>query len=442
MLALIANAFGQKPVIELTFTAENNGQYVSLDSILINNLTQGGDTTLYAPDTVLVLDYITGITDNRGIDENSFTVSQNYPNPFKEQTSVNLYLPGKEHIKICIMNLLGREVARYENTLNAGNHSFTFYPGKEKYYIFSVMNNSEVKAIKMVNLNSNSKAQCKIVYNAYCETTTNFKSQKAKNNFVFALGDELRYTGYAKTGNDIIGSGEIEDAPQDNETYEFEIIEGIRCPGIPSFTYEGQKYYTVQIGGQCWMKENLNVGTKISGSQSSTNNGAIEKYCYDNITANCDIYGGLYQWNEMMQYTSDTTAQGICPEGWHIPTDYEWKVLEGTVDSQYSVGDPEWNGELWRGFDAGGNLKETGTIHWNSPNTGATNEIGFTALPGGYLVSSTGSFYSDNVMGYFWASTEIDDQGAWTRLFTWNEAGVYRCGNYKHAGNSVRCIKD
>ncbi|MCD4736059.1 MAG: fibrobacter succinogenes major paralogous domain-containing protein [Bacteroidales bacterium] len=68
--------------------------------------------------------------------------------------------------------------------------------------------------------------------------------------------------------------------------------------------------------------------------------------------------------------------------------------------------------------------------------------MGFTALPGGYLVSSTGSFYSDNVMGYFWASTEIDDQGAWTRLFTWNEAGVYRCGNYKHAGNSVRCIKD
>ncbi|MCD4736058.1 MAG: T9SS type A sorting domain-containing protein [Bacteroidales bacterium] len=391
MLVVIVNAFGQKPVIELTFTAKNSGQYVSLDSILINNLTQGGDTTLYAPDTVLVLDYITSITGNRGIDENSFAVSQNYPNPFKEQTSVSLYLPEKEQIKISIMNLLGREVARYENTLNAGNYSFTFYPGKEKYYIFSAINNREAKTIKMVNLNINSEAQCKIVYDSYYETATNFKSQrlrrvacattkanggtrsalaeKAKNNFVFALGDELRYSGYAKTGNEINGSAEIEDAPQNNEIYEFEIIEGIRCPGLPTFTYEQQLYYTVQIGGQCWMKENLNVGIKISGSQSSTNNGTIEKYCHNNSTANCDIYGALYQWNEMMQYTSDTTAQGICPEGWHIPTDHEWKVLEGTVDSQYGVGDPEWNGELWRGFDAGGNLKETVTIHWNSPNT-------------------------------------------------------------------------
>ena len=72
--------------MELTFTAENNGQYVPLDSIFIENLTQGGDTTLYAPDTVLVLDYITSIGDNEAIGENTFSVSQNYPNPFKGKT--------------------------------------------------------------------------------------------------------------------------------------------------------------------------------------------------------------------------------------------------------------------------------------------------------------------------------------------------------------------
>ena len=97
---LIVSAFGQKATMELTFTAENNGQYVPLDSILIENLTQGGDTTLYVPDTVLVLDYVTDIGNNETIGENSFSVSQNYPNPFKGKTEVNLYLPEKDDIKI------------------------------------------------------------------------------------------------------------------------------------------------------------------------------------------------------------------------------------------------------------------------------------------------------------------------------------------------------
>ena len=89
VLGFITSAFGQKATMELTFTAENNGQNIPLNSILIENLTQGGDTTLYAPDTVLVLDYIASIENSEAIGESAFVLSQNRPNPFKEKTEVN-----------------------------------------------------------------------------------------------------------------------------------------------------------------------------------------------------------------------------------------------------------------------------------------------------------------------------------------------------------------
>jgi uncharacterized protein (TIGR02145 family) len=407
---LFLSSFGQKPTMELTFTAENNGQYVPLDSILIENLTQGGDTTLYAPDTILVLDYVTSIGDNGAIGENSFSVSQNYPNPFKGKTKVSLYLPEKEHIKITVRDILGRELAKYKNTLNRGNHSFIFYSGNEKYYLFTVTGKQTSKTIKMLNANGNTTfgGKCKIVYNEYEANDIGFKSQKAINNFVFTLGDELRYTGYAKTINQVNGSGVIEDTPLTNTTYEFDIFEGIPCPGIPTITYEGQVYNTVLIGAQCWLKENLNVGTMIPGTQEMVDNDTIEKYCYNDEEDSCDVYGGLYQWDEMMQYVTTEGTQGICPTGWHLPTDAEWCTLEQEVDTTITC-----SSTGWRGVDGGGKLKEAGTTHWISPNTGATNSSGFTGLPGGER-SPDGTFGS--IAGYakFWSSSE-NAGNAWER---------------------------
>ncbi len=209
--------------------------------------------------------------------------------------------------------------------------------------------------------------------------------------------------------------------------------------------YEGQSYATVLIGTQCWMAENLNVGTKINSTQSGyqqTNNGTIEKYCYNNDEANCAIYGGLYEWPEAMQYVTTEGAQGICPEGWHIATDNEWKILEGAVDSQYPVGDPEWDGTGFRGYDAGGNLKEAGTSHWDSPNTGATNSSGFTGLPEGYRTYYDGSFYSLGRYGYFWSSSQYSTALAWLRYLGYNYASVYRIFTNKALGYSVRCLQD
>jgi uncharacterized protein (TIGR02145 family) len=190
---------------------------------------------------------------------------------------------------------------------------------------------------------------------------------------------------------------------------------------------DNQQYETVQIGEQCWMRENLNTGEEIHGSLEMANNSIIEKYCYNNDPSNCDIYGAMYQWNEMMQYDTIAGIQGICPDGWHIPTDDEWDAL-----ITYLGGSAV----------AGGKLKETGLEHWVSPNTGATNSSGFTGLPAGNRYAS-GDFGN---MGYkcsLWSSTKhIAPDYAYGRHLSYNKAKVDRNDDSKAYGMPVRCIKD
>jgi len=204
---------------------------------------------------------------------------------------------------------------------------------------------------------------------------------------------------------------------------------------------DSKTYNTVLIGSQCWFAQNLNVGTRINGSQNQTNNGIIEKYCYSDNESNCDVYGGLYQWNELMNYTTSSNSnpsgrQGICPTGWHVPSDAEWCQMEIFLDATVVC---ENTG--WRGTDAGGKMKETGTTHWSSPNTGATNSSGFTALPGGLRGSGGGFVYlADDA--YFWSAAESSSASAWSRYLDYNLAQVRRNYNDKTYGFSGRCVKD
>jgi len=196
---------------------------------------------------------------------------------------------------------------------------------------------------------------------------------------------------------------------------------------------DGKVYTTVQIDAQCWMAQNLNVGTMINSSTGGTNNdgqqtnnAAFEKYCYNNDDANCETYGGLYQWDEMMQYSVVEGSQGICPTGWHLPTHAEWTTLTTYLEGE-SV--------------AGGKMKETGFTHWSDPNTGATNSSGFTALPGGYR-STDGWFFSLSLNGYWWSSSPNDASNAWSRFLKYFNATVNQDNYFKVNGFSVRCLKD
>ncbi len=251
--------------------------------------------------------------------------------------------------------------------------------------------------------------------------------------FLYSFGDELLYICYA----DVMQSG-ILNSPQESQTYIFQFATNIPCPGIPTVEYEGQVYNTIQIFNQCWLKENLNVGTMINGTIEQSNNGTIEKYCYNNEPDSCAKYGGLYQWDEMMKYTAQQGTRGICPPGWHVPADEEWKLLEGAVDSQYRIGDDTWDDwEASRGYDSGTNLK--GSSGWNY-NSNGTDLFGFSGWPGGNRIYGGDFGYAGNY-AVWWTSTENYD-GSWDRVLSYLYPGVGRTHYDKGSGFSVRCLRD
>jgi uncharacterized protein (TIGR02145 family) len=193
--------------------------------------------------------------------------------------------------------------------------------------------------------------------------------------------------------------------------------------------YDGNSYATVQIGNQLWMSENLKTTHYNNGDEIPTNlddsSWELANYgtvaVYDDQESNIDTYGRLYNWYAVVD------NRGVCPENFHVPTDGEYILL-----TNYLGGNDI----------AGGKMKEAGLEHWDSPNTGATNESGFSGLPGGFR-NVTGSYVYMGSDGYFRSSSEYSSSQAWFHSLhsVWEE--VYRGFNMnKSSGNSVRCIGD
>jgi uncharacterized protein (TIGR02145 family) len=191
---------------------------------------------------------------------------------------------------------------------------------------------------------------------------------------------------------------------------------------------DGNIYNTVVVGNQIWMAENLkttkyNDGTNISGITDNSTWGGIHApaYCwYNNDITYKPRFGAIY--NGYVIYN----GKNVCPTGWHVPTDGEWTTLTTYLGGE-SVG--------------GGKLKESGTTLWMSPNNGATNETGFTALPGGERIPD-GSFNNFGYGGYWWSSTELDSSTSWYRYMDNRYPTVARYSIHKALGFSIRCLRD
>ncbi len=187
--------------------------------------------------------------------------------------------------------------------------------------------------------------------------------------------------------------------------------------------FDGNVYQTVTIGEQVWMAENLKA-THYRNGDPIPNVADFSEWVWLTTGAYCEYisvatYGRLYNW-----YAVDD-SRGLAPEGWHVPTDAEWQTL---VDY------------LGGGSVAGGKMKETGTTHWNSPNTGATNESGFSALPGGFRGGGIFTGIGDNAL--FWSSSEANSSDAWYRYLNSFSSEIDRNDTGKPSGFSVRCVKD
>jgi uncharacterized protein (TIGR02145 family) len=198
--------------------------------------------------------------------------------------------------------------------------------------------------------------------------------------------------------------------------------------GDKSTNPEPTNYESVTIGTQVWMAKNLDVdhyrnGDSIPQVTDATKWAALTTgaWCYYNNDANNGTtYGKLYNWYAV------NDSRGLAPDGWHVPSDAEWTTL-----STYLGGESV----------AGGKLKEVGTAHWQSPNIGATNETGFTALSGSYRYNN-GTFSNVGYYSDWWSSTECSTSSAWGRGLNCYDSGLNRYSYYKGNGFAVRFVKD
>lgn len=209
------------------------------------------------------------------------------------------------------------------------------------------------------------------------------------------------------------------------EASDIEKIYFFNC-GDVTVSYGGKVYNTIFIGDQCWLKENLDIGTFILKSTEQSDNGGsnyIEKYCYNDEESNCITYGGLYMWDEAMNYSTTEGTQGICPQGWRIPTLAELETLKSEV------------------ADDGNALKEVGQ---GSDAGAGTNTSGFSALLAGYVTY----LGHGKVWGGLGTETQIWSSTLFSTYFPYNlflagyNSNISNSPNHKDYGSSIRCIFD
>jgi uncharacterized protein (TIGR02145 family) len=435
-LIWMINAFCQTTTLDLTFTAIDSSTYVQLDSIKVINLTQDVDTVIYYPDTTLTYEIIQGdqllyIGYTTGFSvgihqinkyQNNFQLFQNYPNPIKTNTTITLFIPKKGIVDLMVIDLQGRQLISSNWNLEQGYHSFGFIPDDDKLYIVTANWKGVNQSIKIISTGSNANSKCTLDYIGN-DKNRNLQKATSINN------------------KDIVKESGILDIPESNITFIFQYATNIPCIDQPIVTYEGKDYYTIQIFNQCWFKENLNVGIMIDGTEDQTHNGIIEKYCLINAESNCNQFGGLYQWDEMMYYTQLEGTKGICPPGWHIPSDMEWQMLEGATDSQYGIEDSIWTSNLlYRGYDQALNLKSK--EGWFESGNGL-DSYGFSAIASGHRFTN-GNFSAPGTYGTYWSSSKMNwpSNDPDRRRFASFSNGINRQGDSKDYGFSVRCLKD
>lgn len=446
--------------IDLIYTAEYNGAYIELDSILIKNLSQGCDTILYYPDTVLSI-ILTGLVEKDQITENGLILNQNYPNPFSEATTIDLFLSKEDKVEIQVFDCLGKQVTSYNGHLMKGWHSFELESCKSVLYFLSAATSIDRKTINLTYSGRPRDQRCKIQYLGISpkNRSHDLSHNKAiQSGFNLNINDHLRYYGYASQ-NSIAGNDRLEDTLISSDNFVFE-INGLPCPYSPTvIDIESNTYNTVLIGNQCWMAENLNV-TKYSNNASIpmvsdnmswdnlANNGTDDAYCYYNNNSNGESnkYGALYNWaaamgdNAVSSNSNPSGVQGICPDGWHLPSDDEWKELEMALGMSQTEADQ--TGE--RGTNEGSQLAANASLWINSSleNDAEFGTSGFLAIPGGTR-NDIGEFINEHSCIYFWTATEDYSWSAWSRGVGYNTTQVSRhIYSYKSLGHYVRCVKD
>jgi uncharacterized protein (TIGR02145 family) len=415
--------------IAITFNGALNGAPISLDSILVMNLTQGGDTTIYFPKNVLVLSAV-GIEESAQMQTLPMDV---LPNPFDGSTDVEMEATGGE-LLLTLRDATGRELTSYVANMAAGGHRFHVSCNRPGVHLLTAVQGGVSRTVRLIATEG-----AGVAFLSYTGEAGRALPKEDRSLFTWAAGDELRYIGYASSGG-VLHSDAIDEVPEASATRSFMVLSGVVCRSSPKLAdIDGNEYRAVQIGEQCWMAENLRTtrysdGASIPQVTDGTAWAQLSSAAWCNFgnDVNFDAtYGKLYNWFAAAE-------PSICPQGWHLPTDSEWQELE------LALGMPpdELNVSGFRGSaqNVGGRMKTM--VLWNDPNSGATNEIGFAGLPCGYRTYDQGMFDNLGVFGYYWSTTESGANNAWARGLYYNNIGASRDAYIKRTGFCLRCVRD
>lgn len=445
-----------QPTITLKFTGHDiYGNYARLSQVRITNHTKGWQETLTWPDTVLVLQNSVGIRED--VPSGDFELLPNIPNPFNGETDVRLRTGISGEVVMRVFDLIGKEETSFSSVCEPGDHHFRVKLNTANIYLLTAVCNGKSSSIKMVN--SGTSGINSIEYINEEKTATG--PSKGTVTRPFNIGDEMEYIGYC----DLTNGTTVQSTPMTQNLLYSQTIpllfqvstngDGYPCAETASVTdYDGNVYATVKIGNQCWMKENLRTTRYADGSliSTSTSPSTTTAYCFSPNLADSMIpmYGRLYNWAAVMHGSDGSTSnpsgvQGVCPTGWHVPSDAEWIQLKSYVcmhDDFVCSGVASYCAKAL-----------VDSIGWNeswatcAPGNGPikNNATGLSLRPSGAFFPPEIVTYTGSTADY-WTSTSVGDTGANAH------ARIYRILHssptlnntmaFRSSALPVRCVRD
>jgi len=411
LLFLLIIALAKLQAQNYLISFAGSGASVMVDSAIVENLTQGTRLTVENGNQLQLLGTLSASNPAEIKEGNSLNI---YPNPATDDIFVSFEATAMANASISVTDITGRNVASATALFSVGRQVIRISGLNNGIYAVQIHSEAFQYTGKMISQASSGKpVQIKPYRQAPVPSgAENIKNSAAVVQMQYNTGDLLKFTG--KSG---IYATVVMDVPTSGKTITFDFS--------PCSDYDNNNYTTVQVGTQTWMEDNLKSTHYSDGTTA-------EYYDYDHDLNNSLIYGRLYAWSAAMNgaassNTNPSNVQGICMDGWHLPSVAEWQQLAAFLGGSTI---------------AGGKLKETGNAHWINPNAGATDETGFTALPAG-MWAFWDEFQWLGDHGAFSTSTGNLPMVEVTAIMLQTSNGTLTFGSF-HPDDalSTRCIKD
>ena len=430
--------------------ATSFNKYVQLSEVSVSNSSQGWSEKLVYPDTVIVFT-ADGIEDMEHAKQ--FALKQNVPNPFEGKTKVSLFQPESGDVTLNMFDLTGRLVATFSSQLAAGEHQFDITANVPQAYLLTATSAQGASTIKMfcsVGGQANH-----IGYDG--EVTHNNQLKKIVTK-PFTPGDNMAYNGYAQYNGESISAYTISHPQTTSEDFVLEFQWDARpCFGMPTVTdYDKNVYNTVQLGHQCWMKENLRTTHYADGSSigvgSTVSTTTPYRFYPDGNSANVPKYGYLYNWPAVMHGSrpSDTDpsgVQGICPTGWHVPSEAECEQLSRHMKSAKYHDGSSYYLDYYRDdltlvtmLASQEGWKKSSEEGGAGYNMNVNNKTKFTAMPAGSWYNGSSGYFGE--IANFYTSTMRGSEEVVHMSLSYNGASLGFPSHNASLGYSVRCLRD